>query len=90
MNGISWRQAIGIPLNVLLFLLLMVMGWGSWAGFFAHPVRVVEGTRLHRVTGLSEFPVLVRNEMPPAPASPARHEMWPHCATVLASCTGAS
>jgi protein-S-isoprenylcysteine O-methyltransferase Ste14 len=40
MSGISWRQAIGIPLNVLLFLLLMVMGWGSWAGFFAHPVRV--------------------------------------------------
>jgi protein-S-isoprenylcysteine O-methyltransferase Ste14 len=39
-NGVSWRQAIGIPLNVLLFLLLMVMGWGSWAGFFAHPVRV--------------------------------------------------
>jgi protein-S-isoprenylcysteine O-methyltransferase Ste14 len=40
MRGISWRQAIGIPLNVLLFLLLMVMGWGSWGGFFAHPVRV--------------------------------------------------
>jgi len=39
-SGVSWRQAIGIPLNVLLFLLLMVMGWGSWAGFFAHPVRV--------------------------------------------------
>ena len=36
----SWRQLIGIPLNVLLFLLLMVMGWGSWGGFFAHPVRV--------------------------------------------------
>ena len=34
------RQAVGIPLNVLLFLLLMVMGWGSAAGFFAHPVRV--------------------------------------------------
>jgi hypothetical protein len=31
---------LGIPLNVLLFLLLMVMGWGSWSGFFAHPVRV--------------------------------------------------
>jgi protein-S-isoprenylcysteine O-methyltransferase Ste14 len=37
---ISFRQAVGIPLNVLLFLLLMVMGWGSWDGFFAHPVRV--------------------------------------------------
>lgn len=37
---VSIRQAIGIPLNVLLFLLLMVMGWGSWAGFFAHPVRI--------------------------------------------------
>lgn len=23
-----------------MFLLLMVMGWGSWQGFFAHPVRV--------------------------------------------------
>lgn len=33
-------QIIGIPLNVLLFLLLMVMAWGSWDGFFAHPVRV--------------------------------------------------
>jgi protein-S-isoprenylcysteine O-methyltransferase Ste14 len=39
-NGISWRQAIGIPLNVFMFLFLMVMGWGSWQGFFAHPVRV--------------------------------------------------
>ncbi len=36
----SWRQLLGIPLNVLLFLLLMVMGWGSWTGFFSHPVRV--------------------------------------------------
>ena len=36
----SWRQLVGIPLNVFLFLLLMVMGWGSWSGFFAHPVRV--------------------------------------------------
>jgi protein-S-isoprenylcysteine O-methyltransferase Ste14 len=34
------KQLIGIPLNVLLFLLLMVMAWGSWSGFFAHPVRV--------------------------------------------------
>ncbi|TMQ72052.1 MAG: isoprenylcysteine carboxylmethyltransferase family protein [Candidatus Eisenbacteria bacterium] len=40
MSAVSWRQAIGIPLNVFLFLFLMVMGWGSWAGFFAHPVRV--------------------------------------------------
>jgi protein-S-isoprenylcysteine O-methyltransferase Ste14 len=39
-SGISWRQAIGIPLNVALFLLLMVMGWGSWQGFISHPVRV--------------------------------------------------
>src|SRR2546427_8214459 len=31
---------LGIPLNVILFRLLMVMGWGSWSGFFAHPVRV--------------------------------------------------
>jgi protein-S-isoprenylcysteine O-methyltransferase Ste14 len=36
----SIRQLLGIPLNVALFLLLMVMGWGSWNGFFAHPVRV--------------------------------------------------
>ena len=36
----SWRQLIGIPLNVMMFLLLMVMAWGSWDGFFAHPVRV--------------------------------------------------
>jgi protein-S-isoprenylcysteine O-methyltransferase Ste14 len=36
----SPRQLVGIPLNVLLFLFLMVMGWGSFAGFFAHPVRV--------------------------------------------------
>jgi protein-S-isoprenylcysteine O-methyltransferase Ste14 len=38
--GRSWRQLVGIPLNVLSFLLLIVMGWGSWSGFFAHPVRV--------------------------------------------------
>jgi len=37
---IPLMQIIGIPLNVLLFLLLMVMAWGSWDGFFAHPVRV--------------------------------------------------
>jgi protein-S-isoprenylcysteine O-methyltransferase Ste14 len=35
-----WRQLVGIPLNVLLFLTLMVLAWGSWAGFVAHPVRV--------------------------------------------------
>jgi protein-S-isoprenylcysteine O-methyltransferase Ste14 len=35
-----WNQYLGIPLNVLAFLLLMVMAWGSWDGFFAHPVRV--------------------------------------------------
>lgn len=39
MAGLSWKQLIGIPLNVCLFLLLMVMAWGSWDGFFAHPVR---------------------------------------------------
>ena len=39
-RAISWKQAVGIPLNVLLFLLLLVMGWGSWSGFFAHPVRI--------------------------------------------------
>lgn len=39
MTGLSWKQLIGIPLNVLLFLLLMVMAWGSWDGFFASPVR---------------------------------------------------
>lgn len=33
-------QLVGIPLNVFMFLLLMVMGWGDAAGFFAHPVRV--------------------------------------------------
>ena len=27
-------------MNVVLFLFLMVMAWGSWDGFFAHPVRV--------------------------------------------------
>jgi protein-S-isoprenylcysteine O-methyltransferase Ste14 len=37
---ISIRQLIGIPLNVLLFLFLMIMGWGSITGFFAHPVRM--------------------------------------------------
>jgi protein-S-isoprenylcysteine O-methyltransferase Ste14 len=36
----SVRQLVGIPLNVFMFLLLMVMGWGNWNGFFAHPVRV--------------------------------------------------
>jgi protein-S-isoprenylcysteine O-methyltransferase Ste14 len=36
----SWRQIVGIPLNVFMFLFLMMMGWGSVSGFFAHPVRV--------------------------------------------------
>jgi protein-S-isoprenylcysteine O-methyltransferase Ste14 len=31
---------VGIPLSVLTFLLLMVMGWGSVPGFFSHPTRV--------------------------------------------------
>jgi protein-S-isoprenylcysteine O-methyltransferase Ste14 len=35
-----WRQLVGIPLNVLMFLLLMVLAWGSWSGFFASPVRL--------------------------------------------------
>jgi protein-S-isoprenylcysteine O-methyltransferase Ste14 len=35
-----WCQLVGIPLNVLLFLLLMVLAWGSWSGFVASPVRV--------------------------------------------------
>lgn len=35
-----WRQFVGIPLNVLFFLLLMVLAWGSWSGFVASPVRV--------------------------------------------------
>jgi protein-S-isoprenylcysteine O-methyltransferase Ste14 len=35
-----WRQLVGIPLNVLFFLLLMVLAWGSWPGFVASPVRV--------------------------------------------------
>ena len=39
MSGVSRKQLIGIPLNVALFLLLMVMAWGSWDGFFAHPER---------------------------------------------------
>ena len=38
-GGVSLKQLVGIPLNVLLFLLLMLMGWGSVAGFFAHPAR---------------------------------------------------
>jgi protein-S-isoprenylcysteine O-methyltransferase Ste14 len=38
-RAVPVRQLIGIPLNVALFLYLMVLGWGSVAGFFAHPVR---------------------------------------------------
>jgi len=37
--GVGWKQALGIPLNVLLFLFLMILGWGDVPGFFAHPVR---------------------------------------------------
>lgn len=37
--SVPWRQAIGIPLNVALFVLLMVLGWGDARGFFAHPAR---------------------------------------------------
>ena len=39
-SSTSMKQMIGIPLNVVMFLFLMVMAWGSWDGFFAHPVRV--------------------------------------------------
>lgn len=39
MSGRSIKQIIGIPLNVTLFLLLMIMGWGSVEGFLSHPVR---------------------------------------------------
>lgn len=39
-RGVSVKQLIGIPLNVLAFLLLMIMAWGNWDGFFSHPVRV--------------------------------------------------
>jgi protein-S-isoprenylcysteine O-methyltransferase Ste14 len=39
-GGLSWKQILGIPLNVIAFLALMVLGWGSWSGFFAHPVRI--------------------------------------------------
>jgi len=35
-----FMQIVGIPLNVLFFLVSMVLAWGSWDGFFAHPVRV--------------------------------------------------
>ena len=37
---VPWPQLLGIPLNVIMFLFLMVLGWGSVHGFFAHPVRV--------------------------------------------------
>ena len=40
MSRVPLKQLVGIPLNVVLFLFLMVMAWGSWGGFFAHPVRV--------------------------------------------------
>jgi protein-S-isoprenylcysteine O-methyltransferase Ste14 len=36
---VPWQQALGIPLNVVLFILLMVLGWGNVRGFFAHPAR---------------------------------------------------
>jgi protein-S-isoprenylcysteine O-methyltransferase Ste14 len=36
---LPWQQAVGIPLNVVLFVALMVLGWGDARGFFAHPAR---------------------------------------------------
>lgn len=39
MSRVPLKQLVGIPLNVVLFLFLMVMAWGSWDGFFEHPVR---------------------------------------------------
>jgi protein-S-isoprenylcysteine O-methyltransferase Ste14 len=39
LTSIPWHQAIGIPLNVLCFLLLMVIAWGDARGFFSHPAR---------------------------------------------------
>ena len=41
----SVRQLVGIPLNVVMFLLLMVLSWGNardgdFADFFRHPVRL--------------------------------------------------
>ena len=40
-RSLPLRQALGIPLNVFFFLLLMVMGWGDVRGFFADPTRVL-------------------------------------------------
>ncbi|MFI5372251.1 MAG: methyltransferase family protein [Candidatus Eisenbacteria bacterium] len=33
-------QIVGIPMNVFMFLFLMMMGWGSVSGFLSHPVRI--------------------------------------------------
>lgn len=38
-SRVPLRQLVGIPLNVLLFLFLMMLGWGSVGGFLAHPAR---------------------------------------------------
>ena len=35
----SFRQLVGIPLNVLLFCLIQVLVWKDPRGFFSHPVR---------------------------------------------------
>lgn len=34
------KQLIGIPLNVMLFCLLMVLSWGDTRDFFSHPARL--------------------------------------------------
>jgi protein-S-isoprenylcysteine O-methyltransferase Ste14 len=40
-NRPSVKQLIGIPLNVLCFVLLMIVAWGDPVAFFASPTRVI-------------------------------------------------
>ncbi|MBI5710556.1 MAG: isoprenylcysteine carboxylmethyltransferase family protein [Candidatus Eisenbacteria bacterium] len=40
MTRIPLKQALGIPLNVAAFVLLMALAWGDPRAFFAHPVRL--------------------------------------------------
>ena len=44
--SIPLKQALGIPLNVFFFLLLMVMGWGDARGFFASTPRLLMAVML--------------------------------------------